>query len=107
VLFDRFGDVFLRHPDPERFIGRNVADTELFKKVQAGREGWTEAPGLSGVQRIFAFTPIGLAYAPDLYVLAGFSREYVFGGVNGCCGQLDWPDRHRPGCLGRGLADMS
>ncbi len=81
LLIDRTGDVILRYPDPERFIGQNVADRELFKQVQARREGWTKAPGLTAVRRIFGFTAIGPADAPDLYALAGLSEEYVFSGA--------------------------
>ena len=80
LLIDRAGIVILRYPDPEQFIGQDAAKTELFQQVQAGREGWAEAPGLTGTRRIFGFTPIGAPGAPDLYALAGLSEEYVFAG---------------------------
>jgi len=81
LLIDRTGAVILRYPDPEQFIGWNAADLELFHQAQANREGWAEASGLTGARRIFAFTSIGPAHAPDLYALAGLSEEFVYAGA--------------------------
>ena len=81
LLIDRAGAVILRHPEPERFVGLNVKDSELFREVQAGREGWTNAPGVTPVRRIFGFTTIGAPDAPEIYVIAGLSEEYVYAGV--------------------------
>lgn len=81
LLIDRAGAVILRYPDPERFVGQDATDLELFRQVQATGEGWAEAPGLTGARRIFGFTPIGPAHAPDLYALAGLSEEYVYAGA--------------------------
>ena len=82
ILVDRSGTVVLRQPDPESFMGKNVADTELFRAALAEREGWIEAPGLGDDTRIFGFTTIGEAANPDLYAFAGLSTEYVYAGVN-------------------------
>jgi len=81
LLIDRAGAVILRYPDPEQFIGRDAADLELFRRAQATGEGWADAPGLTGTSRIFGFTSIGPADAPDLYALAGLSEEYVYAGA--------------------------
>jgi signal transduction histidine kinase len=82
LLIDRNGTVVLRYPDPESYLGRDASDTEIFRAAQASGEGWIEAPGLSGSQRIFAFTPIGDPANPDLYAFAGLATDYVYAGVN-------------------------
>jgi signal transduction histidine kinase len=82
LLIDRNGSVVLRHPDPEQYIGRNAADSELFRVAQAQSEGWVVTPGLSGSERIFAFTPVGDPQNPDLYAFSGLTTEYVYAGVN-------------------------
>lgn len=82
ILVDRNGTVVLRHPDPDQFTGRSETDSQLFQAARAQGEGWVEAPGLSGDQRIFAFTPVGDPQNPDLYAFAGLSTEYVYAGVD-------------------------
>jgi signal transduction histidine kinase len=82
LLIDRNGTVVLRHPDPESYIGRNAADSEIFRAARAQAEGWIVAHGLSGNPRIFAFTPIGDPSNPDLYAFAGLTTDYVYAGVD-------------------------
>jgi signal transduction histidine kinase len=82
LLIDRNGTVVLRHPDPESYIGRSAADSEIFRAARAQGEGWVVAPGLSGSERIFAFTPIGDPGNPDLYAFAGLTTDYVYSGAD-------------------------
>ncbi len=81
ILADRAGDVLLRHPDTEQFVGQNMAHLALFEEAQARGEGTVEAVGLNNILRVFSFTTIGDGDAPDLYVFAGLSRDYVYAGV--------------------------
>ncbi len=82
LLIDRQGTVVLRHPDPEVYIGRNVANTGLFQTTVSGKEGWWEGRGLTGQRRLFAFTPIGAVTDPDLYAFAGLTTDYIYAGVD-------------------------
>jgi signal transduction histidine kinase len=82
LLIDRTGTVVLRHPDPEQFVGRYVADTAIFQAARSSGEGWIQAPGLAGNQRLFAFTRFGPQANPDLYAYAGLTTDYIYSGVD-------------------------
>ncbi len=82
LLIDRKGTVVIRHPDAEHFVGTNVGQAQMFQAATATGEGWSVAPGLSGHQRLFAFTPIGPTGQPDLYAFAGLTTEYIYSGVD-------------------------
>lgn len=82
LIVDANGTVVLRHPDPEKYVGRSIAGSPLFIDVSRLREGYTEQPGPSGILREWAFTTIGPPENPELYVLGGFTYEYILGGVN-------------------------
>ncbi len=82
ILIDRNGTVVLRHPDPERFVGQDVAGTAIFQAAKGEKEGWIVAPGLSGNRRLFSFTPVGSRTDPDLYAFAGLTTDYIYSGVD-------------------------
>ncbi len=82
LVLDAKGNVVLRQPDPENFLGQSMADRPLVQHVVAHREGTIRRTGLDGVERFYAFTTIGPADAPRFYVLVGFDSAYIFAGVN-------------------------
>ena len=82
ILVDRNGTVVLHYPSPEQFIGRDAVDSRIFQAAEADRQGWVEAPGISGTERLFAFAPIGAPAKPDLYAFAGLTTDYIYAGVN-------------------------
>lgn len=50
------GQILVRHPDPERYVGRTFADTPVLKAALAGpAESSLEATGPDGVRRLYAF----------------------------------------------------
>ncbi|NUN48226.1 MAG: GGDEF domain-containing protein [Candidatus Brocadiae bacterium] len=56
TLWDDRGIVLLRHPDPEDWIGRSGAGSEVHNAILASSgEGSVEARGLDGVNRLYAF----------------------------------------------------
>lgn len=58
VVVDTKGTVAVRHPDPEGWVGKNVANTAQFQIVAVGGEGVAEEIGLDGVRRLYAYTPL-------------------------------------------------
>ncbi|MDP2795362.1 MAG: cache domain-containing protein, partial [Sulfurisoma sp.] len=59
LLVDGRGTVVVRHPDPEGWVGRNVAQMSVFQRIQAhGGEGVIEDFDPDGVLRIYGFTPL-------------------------------------------------
>ncbi len=56
TLWDSRGTVLLRHPAHAQWVGKSGADTEVFRDIgKLGGEGTTEARGLDGIARVYAF----------------------------------------------------
>ena len=61
-VVDAGGTILARHPDPERWVGRSLPDVPGIKAIlKRGGEGTTEAVGVDGVRRLYAFAPLGRA----------------------------------------------
>ncbi len=56
-VIDREGTVITRHPEPEKFVGKDASDVEVVRDILAsGKDGTTHGRGLDGVPRMFGFT---------------------------------------------------
>jgi len=82
LVIDGSGTVLTRQPDPEAWVGRAVADTQLGETVLAQGTGTAEMEGLDGTQRLFAFAPLGGEGGSDTYVVVGLSAASAFAGIN-------------------------
>ncbi|MGD9001280.1 MAG: GAF domain-containing protein, partial [Anaerolineae bacterium] len=72
------------HPDPEGEIDLAGADAPIVMSIlgQAG-EGTAQAPGVDGVLRLFAFTPVfGPSATEEMYVSIGIPAAVAFADVN-------------------------
>lgn len=59
TVIDRRGMVLARHPDAGTWVGRFLTEAPLVRAILAHRgEGTIEAPGLDGIHRLYAFTPV-------------------------------------------------
>jgi PAS domain S-box-containing protein len=59
TVVDTKGTVAVRHPDPNRWIGKSVSHLPVFQRIQAaGGEGVAEDKGLDGEPTLFAFTTL-------------------------------------------------
>lgn len=77
-LIDAKGYVLVRHPDPDHWVGRNAAETPLFKTLIAhGGTGTADAEGLDRVKRIFGFAPFADTDAGRIVLWVGVPRESV------------------------------
>jgi PAS domain S-box-containing protein len=74
TVFDRQGNVLARHPDAERWLGKNIADTDIVKIVFTNVQGTVEAKGIAGVDRILSFMPIK-GTNEGMYIVLGISTE--------------------------------
>lgn len=81
TVIDRDGTVLARHPQPEKWLGKRLPETEIIKIVVARGEGITEAVGLDGALCIFAFAPLGVG-GQDLFVYAGEPIKTVYAEAN-------------------------
>jgi signal transduction histidine kinase len=75
TVIDPNGTIFVRYPDPKKWIGRAIPDGSLLKAIRAQKnEGTTEATGLDGVQRLYGFASLGGGA-----VIVGVPRDVAFG----------------------------
>lgn len=59
VVVDTKGNVAVRHPDPEGWVGRSAENLPLLQRIIAtGGEGTAEDIGLDGVPRLFAYVKL-------------------------------------------------
>jgi len=80
TVVDRQGTVLTGYPDPEVWPGINSRDAPIVSRaIKMKHEGLEEAIGVDGRQRMYGYTPLGLAgQEPSAYVLIGTPRETVF-----------------------------
>jgi len=82
AVIDRSGTLLARYPDPSHWVGKNFAQTPLFKQILETTEGSTEVDGFDGVRRLYAFTSMEGSDPPGLYVTVGIPKETVFAQAN-------------------------
>lgn len=61
TVLDEAGYTIARSPDPEPWVGKNSADTPIWRELQAQREGVFEGPSVDGDQRLAGYTAASLA----------------------------------------------
>jgi PAS domain S-box-containing protein len=84
TLRDRNGFILVRYPNPERWVGQSVPDAPLLQAIRNQHgEGTSEAHGLDGILRLFAFVPLGGAVQRgDVYVSVGIPAAVAFAEAN-------------------------
>jgi len=84
MVVDRNGTVLVRYPDPETWVGHSVPEAPIIETILAQQgEGTTESPGVDGVPRLFAFTPLsGVSGGADVYVSVGIPTAVAFADAN-------------------------
>jgi diguanylate cyclase (GGDEF)-like protein len=80
TLWDASGRILLRHPDPERYLGRDASWSEVWKAIRAtGGEGTAEAAGGDGVRRLYGFTRLaGEASGAEVFLSLGVPVDVAF-----------------------------
>jgi len=80
-VIDSDGTILLRHPEPEKFVGKKIPEVAIFKTILAKKEGVAEAIGLDGVPRLYGFTTLG--HTPEaIYVSVGIPKKVAFAEAN-------------------------
>lgn len=88
AVVDHAGNVVVRAPDAEKWVGRQVRDTAIFAARQRG-EASIESIGLDGVTRIYGLATVqGVPPPGALYVSVGASTDEAFGPIR----QALWRD---------------
>ncbi|HBY94008.1 MAG TPA: PAS domain S-box protein, partial [Chloroflexi bacterium] len=84
TVIDRNGTILARFPDPDRLVGETVPEAPIVDAIRARRgESTIRLPGLDGVRRLFAFTPLH-AEPEDggLYISVGIPTSVAYAEVN-------------------------
>ena len=89
TVLDRDGVVLARYPTAEAWVGKAVPDVSLVRAVLTGREeGTTEARGLDGERRLYAFHRLPVPRdAGDLYIAVGIPTAVAFAEANRTLGR--------------------
>ncbi len=80
LVVDAEGTVLAHAPDSESWVGRSIASASIVQEVLSRRaEGVTQALGMDGVDRLYAFLPLGDDDAPTgAYVVIGVPTAVAF-----------------------------
>lgn len=82
AVIDRHGTILTRHPNPEQWVGKRVPDASLLKAMETRGQGMIEGTGPDGVERLYAFTPLGRAPDPGVYVKIGIPKAVALAEAN-------------------------
>jgi signal transduction histidine kinase/HAMP domain-containing protein len=84
TVIDRNGTILVRYPDPGVWVGRSVPEAPVVERILSQKgEGTTEANGVDGVPRLFAFTLLsGAPGSGEVYVSLGIPTDVAFADAN-------------------------
>lgn len=79
TLIDRNGTILTRYPEHEKYVGKTFAEAPIVKTILDNkREGTTQTLGVDGIERMYAFRPLGNTSDPVAYIFIGVPTAVVF-----------------------------
>ncbi len=79
TVVDRQGRILARQPGGEAWLGKVASEQSVVSQALAtSKEGMAEAPGVDGVMRLYAYTPLLVDGTPGAYVLVGLPVSQVY-----------------------------
>lgn len=83
TVIDSGGTVLSRYPDPERWVGRSMAESDMVAAIlRRHSEGTQEFTGLDGVSRLYAFAPLHAGASGTVYVAVGVPKAEAYAAAN-------------------------
>lgn len=79
IIMDADGTVIARSAEPEKWVGKSLLNTPLFKQIKTKSQGWVTSIGIDGVERLYAFTQIGKT---GWTVSSGIASSSMYASVN-------------------------
>lgn len=76
VVLDRNGIELARHPDSEKWVGRQAKSWEALQKLGAQPGGFVEAKGLDGVFRRYYYLPVPES-DDGLFIAVGMAKQVM------------------------------
>jgi len=80
TVIDRKGTILVRHPDPDKWVGKSMPETPLVQTIVSQGAGTTEAAGMDGIPRLYGFSPLG--DTGGTYVSIGIPKDVAFATAN-------------------------
>ncbi|HEY2989234.1 MAG TPA: ATP-binding protein [Candidatus Binatia bacterium] len=72
IVVDQNGTVLAHSTEPEKWVGKSLPQVPIVRVILTEqREGTVEAPGMDGVDRLYAFTTLPVAGANRTYIGVG------------------------------------
>ncbi|MEW6658998.1 MAG: ATP-binding protein [Thermodesulfobacteriota bacterium] len=59
AIIDNRGRIMFQHPDPGKWIGKDLSHTEIIQKILAEKQGPIKARDVYGQERLYAYLPLG------------------------------------------------
>lgn len=81
IVIDRNGTILARYPDPEQWVGKSLPEAVIIQAIVSRQDGAFEAPGVDGVSRLYAFSPVE-GTASGMYVSIGIPKTIAFAAAN-------------------------
>ncbi len=81
TFIDREGIILARYPNPEEWIGEELAEEGLFAQITSRQEDIVEATDAQGTKRFYAFAPLSRE-SEAAYVIVSIPKSVVFADVN-------------------------
>lgn len=76
TLWDSSGQILLRYPDPESFLGRDASGSAVFRAIRAsGGDGTAEAEGADGIPRLYGFARLTGAADSEVILSLGVPTD--------------------------------
>lgn len=82
LMVDRNSVILMHYPDAEKWVGQSAAGSELVQKILSRGVGQEALPGLDGVARLYAFTPLRGVAGARFYVGYGIAEEVAYAQAN-------------------------
>jgi PAS domain S-box-containing protein len=82
TVFDADGDVLTHIPNPDQWMGKVFPGCPLVTTMMSRKEGTAELPGLDGITRLYAFTPVRSSGDANLFVSVGIPTSLAFAAIN-------------------------
>jgi signal transduction histidine kinase len=86
LIVDNDGQVLLRYPQVEEsrmWMGQTLAHTPIIRTMlMEFRESSTEAEGIDGVIRLYAFTPLVIGNIQNMHISVGIPSHIAFASAN-------------------------
>jgi signal transduction histidine kinase len=81
TIVDEEGVILARWPDPEQWAGLKEPKKGIIKIVLSQKQGLSEASGIDGLSRMYAYRPLDHAN-PQGFILAGVPTKTMYAEVN-------------------------